>query len=212
MKFLRLIYFTHLSLLPALAMGALGQTSLDSVSRWWFVALFLGVVVFLDVVAELIPYPKTLPAALMTTLVVPIQIILALANFQNIWLIFAYQFLIEAAGALLGIGLFGIFQIGEDGQRSWKSVLTIMGKILVVVGLLTLPALTIMKLFGPMFGQLTWSWNTLFLITALVSVSHNTIRRLHTSDRKGSDEYFGYILLGIFAFIFGGPFLYHLVK
>lgn len=212
MKFLRLIYFTYLSLLPALAMGALGQTSLDSVSRWWFVALFLGVVVFLDVVAELIPYPKTLPAALMTTLAVPIQIILALANFQNIWLIFAYQFLIEAAGALLGIGLFGIFQIGEDGQRSWKSVVAIMGKILVVVGLLTLPALTIIKLFGPMFGQLTWSWNTFFLVSALVSVIYNTIRRLQTSDRKGSDEYFGYIIIGIFAFIFGGPFFYHLVK
>lgn len=209
MKFLRTSYFLYLSLLPALAMGALGQTSLDSVSRWWFVALFFGVIVFLDVVAELIPYPKTLSAALMTTLAVPIQVILALANFQNIWLIFAYQFLIEAAGALLGIGLYGIFQIGEDKQLSWKSVPAIMGKILIVAGLLTLPALTIIKLFGPMFGQLTWSWNTFFLVSALVSVLYNTIRRLQTSDRKGSDEYFGYIIIGIFAFIFGGPFLYH---
>lgn len=209
MKFLRVTYFLYLSLLPALAMGALGKVSLDSVSRWWFVALFFGVVVFLDVVAELIPYPKTLSAALMTTLAVPIQVIIALANFQNIWLIFAYQFLIEAAGALLGIGLFGLFKVGEDGQRSWESVAAIMGKILVVAGLLTLPGLTIIKLFGPMFGQLTWSWNTLFLVSALISALYNTIRRLQTSDRKGSDDYFGYIILGIFAFIFGGPFLYH---
>ncbi len=209
MKFLRTTYFLYLSLLPALAMGALGQTLTADVSRWWFVALFLGAVVFLDVVAELIPYPKTLSAALMTTLAVPIQIILALANFQNIWFIFAYQFLIEAAGALLGIGLFGLFKTGEAGQRSWKSMLVIVGKILVVAGLLTLPALAIIKLFGPMFGQLTWSWNTLFLVSALISALYNTIHRLQTSDRKGSDEYFGYIIVGIFAFILGGPFLYH---
>ncbi len=209
MKFLRICYYLYLSLLPTLAVGALGQTLPDSVSRWWFVALFLGAVVFLDVVAELIPYPKTLPAALVTTLGVPIQVYFALADFDNIWLIFAYQFLIEAAGALLGIGLFGLLQAGHGGKLSWESLLTVIGKILVVIVLLTLPAVAIIKLYGPLFGQLTWSWSTLFLATALISVLYNTIRRLHTSERKGSDEYFGYILLGIFAFIFGGPFLYH---
>ena len=77
---------------------------------------------------------------------------------------------------------------------------------------LNLPAVAILKLYGPLFGQLTWSWTTLFLVTALVSVLFNTIRRLNTSERKGSDEYFGYIIIGIFAFIFGGPFLYHFFR
>ncbi len=212
MKFLRICYYLYLSLLPTLAVGALGQTLTDPISRWWFVALFLGVIVFLDVVAELIPYPKTLPAALITTLGVPIQVYFALADFGNIWFIFAYQFLIEAAGALLGIGLFGILKAGHGEKPSWESLLTVIGKILVVIVLLTLPAVAILKLYGPLFGQLTWSWNTLFLVTALVSVLFNTIRRLNTSERKGSDEYFGYIIIGIFAFIFGGPFLYHFFR
>lgn len=210
MRFLRITYFLYLSLLPTLAMGALSQTLANTVSRWWFVALFLGVVVFLDVVAELIPYPTTLSAALVTTLAVPIQVILALANFNNVWLIFAYQFLIEAAGALLGIALFGLFKVGPDGQRTWESILAIIGKILVLLVLLTLPALAIIKLFGPLFGQLTWSWNTFFLVSALLSALYNTNRRLQTSERKGKDDYFGYIIIGIFAFILGGPFLYHL--
>lgn len=205
MKFLRIPYFLYLSLLPALAMGALGQTLDDSVSRWWFVALFFGVIVFLDVVAELIPYPTTLSAALVTTLAVPIQVVMALANFNNIWLIFAYQFLIEAAGALLGIAVYALF-IDRD-----KFTVTII-KIIVAALLLAIPALTIVKLFGPMFAELEWSWNTFFLVTALLSAIYNTTRRMHTSDRKGKDDYAGYIIVGIFAFIFLGPFLYHLFR
>lgn len=203
MKFLRIPYFLYLSLLPALAMGALGQTLKSSVSIWWFVALFFGVIVFLDVVAELIPYPTTLSAALVTTLAVPIQVVMALANFNNIWLIFAYQFLIEAAGALLGIAVYALL-IDRD-----KFTVTII-KIIVAALLLAIPALTIIKLFGPMFAELEWSWNNFFLVTALLSAIYNTTRRMKTSERKNKDDYFGYIIIGIFAFIFLGPFLYHL--
>lgn len=211
MKFLRTSYFLYLSLLPALAMGALGQISLDSVSRWWFVALFLGVIIFLEAVAELIPYPTALSAAVVTTLSVPVQVILALANFQNIWLIFAYQFLIEAAGALVGIAIYGLFyHHNEHSKLSTHKVIGI--KILVAGMLLVWPAWAVVTLFGPLFTQLTWSWNTIFLVTALLSAIYNTIRRMQTSDRLGNDEYFGYIIIGIFVFIFGGPFFYHLVK
>lgn len=213
MKFLRITYFLYLSLLPTLAMGALGQTLGESVSRWWFVALFLGVIVFLDVVAELIPYPTTLSAALATTLAVPIQIILALANFNNVWLIFAYQFLVEAAGALLGIGVYAILiHPAQKTDNPFIKIITTVGKLVAGTALLALPALGVIKLFGPLFASTTWSWNSLFLVSALLSVIYNTIRRIQTSDRKGKDDYMGYILLGIFAFIFGGPFLYHFFR
>lgn len=193
-------------------MGALGQFN-QPISRWWFVALFFGTIVFLDVVAELIPYPTRLSSAITTTFAVPIQITLALINYQNVWLIFAYQFLIEAAGALFGITLYALLIDSHDPRTSRfgaKSVMAI--KLVIAALLLIIPAISITKLFGPMFAEFKWSWSAVFLGSALLSVIINTMRRMNTSTRKGTDDYFGYILIGIIAFIFVGPFLYHLYK
>ncbi len=209
MKFLRVSYFLYLSLLPALAMGALGQATSGGIS-WWWVLLFFGVIVFLDLVAEVIPYPETFSAALVTTFAVPVQVILALYNFENIWLIFGYQFLIEASGALLALAYYGLFKHGYGGDViGLKKISELFTKkVLVAIPLVIVPALAVIKLFGPLFGELIWEWNTFFLVSALISsILTNSNRLRHGPIR--SDEYMGYIILGIFAFIFGGPFLFH---
>lgn len=203
MNILRWIYYTYLVFLPTLAVPSLVGQDLASVSWIWFVFIFLSVVVFLDIAVEVIPFPHTLVGALATVFLVPIQILFALFGKESLWVMFAYQFLIEAAGGLIGIALYGLFL--RDGHKG-----DILKKIAVCIGLLILPAISIAKLFGPVFGQLEWGWRGIFLVTALLSSIVTYVKRM-IEPRTNHEDLWCLIIPGLFGFLFLAPFLYHLI-
>lgn len=199
MKKLRLFYYFYLVLLPVLALPSRVVTEAEAVAGWWYIFLFLGVIVYLDVVVELIPFPKTWPQVLVTTFSVPVQLTFAFVGNENIWLIFTYQFLVEAAGALIGL----VFYSLSKSQFEIKKIVTILV-------LLLLPATAVIKIFGAIVSDTVWEWRSVFLATALLSATITNLKRL--KGGRNEDDLWPLIIVGVFAFIIGGPFLLALVK
>ena len=213
MKFLRTLNYLYLSLLPALTYPAIVLADAQHISGWYNLLFFLAVILYIPLINQYSPFPKTLSAGIITTVAIPLQIFLALyfGHFGNIWLLFAYQFLIEGSGLLIGaifagaFGQFGTKQIKIFGQifrlptfKQWVSLL-----------ILIIPAFVIIRLLGPMFADLSWSWPMFFLFSALMTAANRQFIRLQKNEKASTDdlENMPFIVIGFLSLIILGPML-----
>ena len=211
MKFLRSFYYLYLSLLPALTYPAIVMADAQHISGWYNLLFFFVVILYLPLINTHSHFPKTWSAAIVTTLAVPVQIFLALyfGHFANIWLLFAYQFLIEAGGLLIGgvlagaFGQFGNKQISLAGKqfmmpnaKQWASLL-----------ILVVPMFVLLRMFAPMFTDSAWGWSTFFLFTALMTAANNKFISYKTNPGADGMENISTMVLGFLSLIFLGPFL-----
>lgn len=199
MRKLRFLYYLYLVLLPALALPSRAAVAAETASGWWYLFLFVGVIVYLDVVVELIPFPKTWSEALITVLIIPFQIALAMGGKEEVWVMFTYQFLVEAAGALVALAIY------STGRAEFE-----LKKLMAMMLLLILPAMAVWIIFGPVVTDTILSWRSVFLATALVSAVVTNIKRL--KGGRNEDDLWPLIIVGVFAFIIGGPFLLAMVE
>lgn len=213
MKFLRSLNYLYLSLLPALTYPTIVMANAEHISGWYNVLFFLTAIIYIPLINYLSPFPKTSLAAIISVILVPTQIWLALylGNFTTIWPLFAYQFLIEGAGLLIGAvwaGLFG--QLGTKQVPIGKYNFHIPTfKQFLSLSVLIVPAFVLVRLFGPMFTGLNWGWPLFFLFTALMTAaSKNYVRLLVKNEQpQETTENLPIILIGIFCLFTLGPIL-----
>lgn len=202
MKFFKHLYLFYLSLIPALALGAMGFGDYDGLHKIWWFFLFLGVIIYLDLLVEVAPLP-TKKSHLFALASIPVQLGVALYNSETLWNIFAYHFLVQTIAMLLVLVYIAVTKITDNKSNLIK-------KSAVVLLLLLLPAYAIFQIFGPLFIKTPLSFTTFFLATALYT-NIATLYAASNQENRG-DKYFGYIIVGIFAFMFLGPALFHMVK
>lgn len=202
MNFFKHLYLLYLSFIPAFALGAVGFGNYDGLHKIWWFFLFLGVIIYLDLLVEVAPLP-TKKSHLIALASIPVQLGVALYNSETLWNIFAYHFLVQTIAMLLVLVYIGISKITTDTSDRIK-------KSAVVVILLLLPAYAVFRIFGPLISETPFSFTTFFLATALYT-NIATLYAAANQENRG-DKYFGYIIVGIFAFMFLGPAFLHNVK
>lgn len=199
MKFFKHLYLLYLSLIPTLALGAIGLRNDNTYHPAWWFFIFLGVIIYLDIVVEISPIPSK-KSHLIALASIPLQLGIAFYNSATIWNIFAYNFIVQTIAMLSVLVYISATRLTQEKSDLIKKSVTI-------VLLLLLPTYAIFKIFIPIITQVSLSFNTLFLATAL----YTNIATLYAASKQKNrgDLYFGYIIIGIFSFIILGPALLH---
>lgn len=213
MNFFHSLNHLYLSLLPALTYPVMATINTNSNNGWYNLLFFFAVILYIPLVNQYTILPKTLIGSFISTIAVPIQIFLALhfGNFGNIWLLFAYQFLIQIGGILIGFILAGLF--GQFGKRQIKFFGTVFFipnlKQFFSLFIFAIPIFAIISLLGPFFSDVAWSWPTFFLFTALMTAANQQFVQLKNNETASQDplENIAFIVLGFIALITLGPML-----
>lgn len=202
MKFFKHLYLLYLSFIPALALGAVGFGNYDGLHKIWWFFLFLGVIIYLDLLVEISPLPSK-KSHLFAIASIPLQLGIALYNSETLWNIFAYHFLVQTIAMLLVLLYISVTKMTAEKSE-------IIKKSAVAIILLVLPTYAVFRIFTPLIAETPFSFTTFFLATAL----YTNIAALYAASKQENrgDKYFGYIIAGIFAFIFLGPAFLHNVK
>jgi hypothetical protein len=200
MNFFKHLYLLYLSFIPALALGAVGFGNYDGLHKIWWFFLFLGVIIYLDILVEILPLPEK-KSHVLALASIPVQLGIALYKNETLWDIFAYQFIIQTISALFVIIIMSFHDMHKNNDSQYS-------KYLGILILLILPAVAVYKIFGPLFITSTLSFTSFFLVTALYT-NISTLYKVAQNTRRG-DTYMFYILLGTISMFTLGPLLIYI--
>lgn len=200
---LRLLYYTYLTLLPSAAtFFILADSEAQITFGKLFLIAFLPLLVYLDIVIEIVPFPQRLSKALITFFASPLQVLIATLLFNaSVADFFIHEFFVEVLGIMAGILVYALFERGRMISFRHEAARLILALLWFGGGFVGFIYIFLPRIIEAAQGNIL---SGVFLIGAIITSCVTYIRRMKYSEREIA--FWPLIILGLFTWFIAGGF------